>query len=56
MAQQVLDRVREVLDLRAWADWFAQLDRPFVFLLSLPFVVVVVALWAAQRNRETNKE
>lgn len=56
MPQQAIDRVREVLVPGAWADWFAQLDRPFAFLLSLPFVVAIVGLWAAHRDRETEKD
>jgi len=56
MLQQAIDRGREVLVLGASAEWFAQLDRPFAFLLSLPFAVAVVGLWAAHRDRETDKE
>jgi Putative Na+/H+ antiporter len=44
--------VGEFFDLDAWALWFAQLDRSFVFLLILPFVVGAVGLWAAYRERE----
>jgi len=36
----------EMLDYRSWAQWFQSLDRVFLFLLILPFVVVVVALWS----------
>ena len=43
--------VGEFFDLAAWAQWFAQLDRSFLFLLILPFVVAVVGLWAERRNR-----
>jgi hypothetical protein len=43
--------VAEVLDLAAWADWFSQLDRSFLFLLILPFVVAAVGLWAEHRDR-----
>lgn len=35
----------EFLDLSAWAQWFAALDREFIFLLALPFVVAVIGLW-----------
>jgi hypothetical protein len=38
--------VAEFFDLAAWSQWFAQLDRSFLFLLILPFVVAVVGLWA----------
>jgi hypothetical protein len=40
----------ELFDLGAWASWFASLDRPFLFLLILPFVVAAVGLWAARRQ------
>jgi hypothetical protein len=36
----------ELLDLEAWAQWFAALDRQFIFLLALPFVVAVIGLWS----------
>jgi hypothetical protein len=36
----------EFLDLNAWAQWFAALDREFIFLLALPFVVAVIGLWS----------
>jgi hypothetical protein len=39
-------RFAEVFDLGLWSDWFAQLDRGFIFLLLLPFVVALVGLWA----------
>ena len=42
----------EAFDIGAWLAWFSQLDRTFVFLLVLPFVVAVVGLWAAYRDRE----
>ncbi|MGQ0525473.1 MAG: hypothetical protein ACT4P8_17640 [Betaproteobacteria bacterium] len=41
----------EAFDIGAWLAWFSQLDRTFVFLLVLPFVVAVVGLWAAYRDR-----
>jgi hypothetical protein len=40
----------EFFDLARWADWFVTLDRDFLFLLILPFVVAVVGLWAEFRN------
>jgi hypothetical protein len=40
--------VTQMFDVAAWADWFAGLDRPFLFLLILPFVVAAVGLWAAR--------
>lgn len=46
--------VGEFFDLALWADWFSQLDRSFLFLLILPFVVAAVGLWAeyAERRRD----
>ncbi|HEX7219769.1 MAG TPA: putative Na+/H+ antiporter [Burkholderiales bacterium] len=35
-----------------WWDWLASLDRSFLFLLILPFVVAVVGLWAEFRSRK----
>jgi hypothetical protein len=43
--------VGELFDLDVWAQWFAQLDRSFLFLLILPFVVAAVGLWADYRDR-----
>lgn len=42
----------EVFDLSAWSAWFAGLDRGFVFLLLLPFVVALIGLWAASKEDE----
>ena len=46
-------QVAEVFDLDLWMNWFSQLDRSFIFLLVLPFVVAAVGLWAefSQRRR-----
>ena len=41
--------VHEVFDWAPWAQWFSQLDRSFLFLLILPFVVAVVGLWSSRR-------
>jgi hypothetical protein len=38
--------VMEMFDLRQWQQWFSELDRSFLFLLILPFVVAAVGLWA----------
>ena len=38
--------VAEIVDWELWAQWFAQLERSFLFLLILPFVVAAVGLWA----------
>jgi hypothetical protein len=43
--------VGEMFDLGTWAQWFSQLDRSFLFLLILPFVVAIVGLWAERRDR-----
>lgn len=45
-------QVAEIFDWGLWAQWFGQLDRSFVFLLVLPFVVAVVGLWAECRERK----
>jgi hypothetical protein len=42
----------EFLDLSAWAQWLASLDREFYFLLALPFVVAVVGLWSWWADKE----
>jgi len=42
----VLQRLAQIFDLDAWAAWFGELDRVFVFLLVLPFVVALIGLWA----------
>lgn len=36
----------EMFDYHAWVQWFQSLDRTFLFLLILPFVVAVVGLWS----------
>jgi hypothetical protein len=43
--------VGEFFDLAVWSHWFGQLDRSFLFLLILPFVVAVVGLWAEYSDR-----
>ena len=35
----------------AWSDWLASVDRPFLFLLLLPLVVVAFGLWADSLER-----
>jgi hypothetical protein len=40
----------EIVDPARWAAWFAELDRGFLFLLILPFVVAAVGLWAEFRD------
>jgi hypothetical protein len=41
--------VHEIFDWALWAQWFAELDRSFLFLLILPFVVAVIGLWSSRR-------
>ncbi len=36
----------EMFDYQLWTQWFLSLDRAFLFLLILPFVVAVVGLWS----------
>ncbi len=36
----------EMFDYRAWVQWFESIDRAFLYLLILPFVVAVVGLWS----------
>jgi hypothetical protein len=43
--------VGEFFDLGAWGQWLASLDRSFLFLLILPFVVAAVGLWAEHREK-----
>jgi putative Na+/H+ antiporter len=47
--------VAEIFDLELWTQWFAQLDRSFLFLLILPFVVAVVGLWADRAERRPER-
>lgn len=44
--------VSEFFDLALWGEWFSQLDRSFLFLLILPFVVAAVGLWAEYGRRD----
>jgi hypothetical protein len=44
-------RVGEMFDFELWARWFDELDRSFLFLLILPFVVAAVGLWAEYKER-----
>jgi Putative Na+/H+ antiporter len=50
--------VMEMFDLRQWQQWFSELDRSFLFLLILPFVVAAVGLWAevTRGKRDPDKE
>ena len=44
-------QIGEIFDVSLWAQWFAELDRPFLFLLILPLVVAAVGLWAEFLHR-----
>lgn len=48
----------QVIDPQRWAQWFSGLDRSFLFLLILPFVVGAVGLWAELRrgNRDAGTD
>jgi Na+/H+ antiporter NhaD/arsenite permease-like protein len=41
----------EMFDLGRWSAWLSGLDRSYLFLLILPFVVGAVGLWAELRDR-----
>jgi hypothetical protein len=56
MRSQATSRIAELFDLGLWSDWFSQVDRGFVFLLLLPFVVAVVGLWASYRDKDDDRE
>jgi hypothetical protein len=43
--------VGELFDWELWAQWFSQLDRGFLFLLILPFVVAAIGLLAHYSER-----
>jgi hypothetical protein len=58
MLVQATRSIAELFDLGLWAQWFAQLDRAFAFLLVLPFVVAVIGLWATylEKDRDQDRE
>lgn len=47
--------VSVIFDFDAWVGWIRSLDVAWLFLLILPLVVVVVALWSRslKSDRET---
>ena len=55
MPPQAISRIGEFFDIGLWSQWFAQLDRTFIFLLLLPLVVAVVGLWSAYRDRDKDQ-
>lgn len=44
------------LDFGAWVGWIRSLDVAWLFLLILPLVVVVVALWSRSLKSDREKE
>jgi hypothetical protein len=48
--------IGEVIDVELWLRWFASLDRSFLFLLILPFVIAIVGLWAEGRQRRLARD
>lgn len=49
-------RLAGMFDLDLWAAWFASLDRGFIFLLVLPFVVAVIGLWASYLQDDEDRK
>ena len=45
----------EFFNVALWQRWFSQLDRSFLFLLILPFVVAAVGLWAELNERSAKR-
>ena len=56
MRPQAASAIAEVFDIELWSRWFSELDRGFVFLLVLPFVVALVGLWSAYRDRDGDED
>ena len=53
----LLGPAAEFFDWSHWFQWFSDLDRSFLFLLILPFVVAAVGLWAElARNKVDSDE
>lgn len=48
--------VRTNLDFGAWVEWIRSLDIAWLFLLILPFVVLVVGLWSRSLKSGEGKE
>lgn len=44
--------MNEFFDWNAWLQWFAALDREYVFLLVLPFVVALIGFWSWWVDKE----
>jgi hypothetical protein len=52
MPDGILRRLAGIFDWESWAAWFAGLEREFVFLLVLPFVVAIIGLWASFKEKD----
>jgi hypothetical protein len=50
----IRQEVGDFFDIGLWSDWLAQLDRSFIFLLILPFVIAIVGLWAEMLRKDTH--
>jgi hypothetical protein len=48
--------IDQIFDPQRWAQWFSGLDRSFLFLLILPFVVGAVGLWAEMTRERKGEE
>jgi hypothetical protein len=44
-----------MFDYDAWFQWLQSLDRAYLFLAVLPFVVIVVGLWSKYSNSTKDK-
>lgn len=53
---QATSRLAEVFDLQLWAAWFDELDRGFLFLLLLPFMIAVIGLWATFMKDDDDRD
>ena len=49
-----MNSIIEIFDPQLWQRWFSGLNRGFLFLLILPFVVAVVGLWAERWRDKPN--
>lgn len=50
MRPQAASPIAELFDFELWSRWLSELDRGFIFLLVLPFVVALVGLWSTYRD------
>lgn len=56
MLDRVTRRIAEMFDVELWSAWFAELDRTFIFLLVLPFVIAIIGLWASFLDRDKDRK